>query len=249
MDQVYELPTRSKTSDRTVGVKRRLEETDKTNLEGGNTLPSPPSFCFFEDKDDSTSSNKVQSSPTIQPIPVIQRYTWNKKQIDTLARSSEVYEKLFGANLKTWLGDEYEVKPHDNKFNRHDFYVSKKSNPSRVVWIELECGVTQDQWQSNINENRKRWVQGLNVVSRKIAEGKHFDVFIKHNKACNSFFAASYDFIKKNGKVIVQSKNSLKFKTDNTIYALPWTCVGQSLDDFVTDDPQQLKKLLDRYLI
>lgn len=234
MDQVFHLPSRTTST----ALKRKREEDPQQvfALPPRGETCKPPLLSL-----DKSSIVDIPARP--------QRHTWDKGQIDKLARSSEVYEKLFGANLQTWLGSEYEVQPHQNKFNRHDFFLFKKTNPSKKVWIELECGVTQDQWNQHIHDNRKRWVQGLNVVSRKIVEGQHFNVFIKHNKACNSFFAATYDFIKKNGKVVIQTQNSLKFKTDNTIYALPWALVDSPHEEFVTDDPLKLKALVDQFLI
>jgi len=182
-----------------------------------------------------------------------QRHTWDKAHIDQLARSSETYEVQFGSQLQRWLGPEYVVQPHSHKFRRHDFLISRTADPARKIGIELECGVTQEQWLQRLTDNRRRWVQGLNVVSRKIVEGQHFDIFIKHNKACNSFFAATYAFIKQHGRVLTQTRNSLSFQTDNTIYALPWSLVdqeqqGQHVPEFVSDDTARLKALVDRCL-
>ena len=279
MEQVFQLPSRSVTNKNTTtpALKRKREDDPQplfvlpprnvnpptTADQSSNPLlalppriTSDPLLALPPRKENPTTIHFESNTPptVVQSIVSIparpQRHTWDKGQIDKLARSSEVYEKLFGANLQTWLGSEYVVQPHQNKFNRHDFFLFKKSNPSKQVGIELECGVTQDQWTQHIHDNRKRWVQGLNVVSRKIVEGQHFDVFIKHNKSCNSFFAATYDFIKQNGKIVIQTQNSLKFKTDNTIYALPWALIEEeSHADFVTDDPEKLKTLLDTFLV
>lgn len=193
-------------------------------------------------------SNSISTESNIQVFKLPERKTWDKKSIDSLARSSEVFEKTFGSNLQEWLGDTVQVQPHENKYNRHDFYVFKKENPQKKLWIELECGVTQDQWKTSILDNRRRWVQGLNVVSRKIVEGKHFDLFIKHNTACNSFFASSYEFIKTHGKVKTQTSNSLKFKTDNTIYSLPWSLVDQHHPDLIVDDNEKLCTMIQSLL-
>lgn len=208
-----------------------------------NLPPRPQSKLTTVDQTPSvpqadSSHSRAASNPPTFKLP--ERKTWDKKSIDTLARSSEVYEKTFGSNLQEWLGDAFQVQPHENKFNRHDFYVTKKDNSQKKLWIELECGVTQDQWKMSVQDNRRRWVQGLNVVSRKIVEGKHFDLFIKHNTACNSFFATSYEFIKAQGKVQTQKANSLKFKTDNTIYSLPWSLVDQNHPNLIVDDKEKL---------
>jgi hypothetical protein len=247
---IFNLPPRS-----TSGVKRTFDALE-------SAIVSPPSKIQHTTPiAQPNTSSQVYSIPPRQDNPKVEpnnpthlfklpdRKKWDKKKIDTLARSSEVFEKTFGERLQEWIGDSFQVQPHENKFNRHDFYVFKKDNPQKKVWIELECGVTQDQWKQSVDDNRRRWVQGLNVVSRKIVEGKHFDVFIKHNTACNSFFASSYDFIKSQGKVQTQKSNSLKFKTDNTIYSLPWSLVDDKHPGLVVDDKTKLSELIQTFLV
>ena len=231
--------------------------------------------CDQQDQILKPSSSKSDMGAILKP----QRNLWNHKEIDRLARSSEMYEKKFGQVLQAKLGSDFKVVAHSSKFNRFDFTVSKiirnhikSSNPcdqvevpknitilellqkrdgdgdgcgggeekigggsvdespefvTKSIRIELECGVMQKQWISCIHENRPQWVQGLNVVSRKIAEGQHFSIFIKHNMACNSFFAATYDFIKTHGIMKVQRKKAISFKTDNVVYSIPWSFVDE----------------------
>lgn len=202
----------------------------------------------------STSSAALRQP--VPPAPTLtsltqppRRSTWDHQRIDHLARSSEVYEKQFGAHLQTQLGADYVVEPHANKFNRHDYVVYRRDSPDRKVWVELECGVTQTQWTTSLSDNRAKWVQGLNVLSRKIAEGQHFDLFIKHNKTGQSFFAATYEFIKTHASVHRQSRHSLGFTTDNVVYSLPWSYVDQpSHAEFCFDDFSRLQRLLDQLL-
>ena len=106
----------------------------------------------------------------------------------------------------------------------------------------------QKQWIASIHENRTQWVQGLNVVSRKISEGQHFSIFVKHNMACNSFFAATYKFIKTHGIVKVQKKNAISFKTDNVVYSIPWSFVDNHNDsqDFCFDNFEALRILIEK---
>jgi hypothetical protein len=269
---VFNLPARTpalkRSADTLTSVSKTLTTQSNTNLNSSVTnsqvvFDLPPRTVrpkLLNSQPDHNQQNYVQQNP-IQPTPrptstessvqvfqLPERKTWDKQSIDSLARSSEVFEKTFGSNLQEWLGDTVQVQPHENKYNRHDFYVFKKDNPQKRLWIELECGVTQDQWKSSIHDNRRRWVQGLNVVSRKIVEGKHFDLFIKHNTACNSFFASSYEFIKTHGKVQTQKTNSLKFKTDNTIYSLPWSLVDQHHPDLIVDDREKLCTMIQALL-
>lgn len=229
----------------TVQSEIKLSTTNTPNSPDGTVMNLPPRL----------STNK---RPKIDPVPIRsfssvpnypQRKTWDYNNIDRLARSAEIYEKKFGETLQTWLGSDFKVQPHENKFHRHDLIVSRVGYPTKHIKIELECGVTQTQWVSALHENRAKWVQGLNVISRKIVEGQHFTLFIKHNMACNSFFAATYDFIKKNGIVKKQAQNSLGFKTDNVIYSIPWTFVVDSSNihpEFCFDNASHLKDQIQR---
>jgi hypothetical protein len=230
---------------------------------------------------DIQQENVVKVYNRAQSIMKPKRHTWDHLQIDKLARSSEIYEKKFGEILQTKLGANFKVTPHDNKYNRFDFMITKESSSvisssenehgaprytilgilkehetsqsskyPKTIRLELECGVMQGQWVSNINENRSKWVQGLNVVSRKISEGQHFSIFIKHNMACNSFFAATYDFIKSHSTVKIQKTNAIKFKTDNVVYSMPWSVIDNSFEtkDFCYDDFEALKTLIEYHL-
>ena len=117
----------------------------------------------------------------------------------------------------------------------------------KTIRIELECGVMQGQWISKISDNRMKWVQGLNVVSRKISEGQHFSIFIKHNMECNSFFAATYNFIKTHAHMKVQKTNAVKFKTDNVVFSIPWSFITEKREDFCYDDFESLRILIENH--
>lgn len=169
------------------------------------------------------------------------RKTWNHGAISQLANEAKPLEVQFGNELNkflTQLDANIRVRPHENKFHRHDLIIEHQDHSDKKVLIELECGKTQSQWCSSIEDNRKKWPMGLNVLSRKISEGQHYDIFIKHNVACNSFFAATYDMIKQYGKPARIYNHSLHFKTDSNVFAIPWTCVDEQLtiDGFCTDN-------------
>ena len=198
-----------------------------------------PEICLFEEED-------VKDMPVMMP----QRKRWNKRKISELAEAAQPLELHFGKKLKEWFCPEegFTVKPHVNKFHRHDFQILHKDYPEKPVFIELESGKNQDQWQNNIMDNRRKWVYGLNVLSRKIMEGQHYHIFIKHNNAGNSFFACTYDFVQKHGQVRKLGRHSLGFETDSVIYAIPWSFAGpeQPHPDFCVDDPVKLKNLVKR---
>lgn len=180
-----------------------------------------------------------------------QRQTWNRAAIHNLAVESQPSEIEFGERLKQWFcsSDGYTVKWHINQFHRHDFIISHASLPERKAYIELECGKDQTQWVSSIDDNRQRWKYGLNVLSRKIAEGQHYDVFIKYNRTGTSFFACTYDFARREGVVTTLRKHSLNFKTDSTVYAIPWSWVDdRDTVEFCADDPIRLRRMVDSVL-
>jgi hypothetical protein len=125
--------------------------------------------------------------------------------------------------------------------------VKHVDHPGSTVYIELECGKDQKQWVSSIHDNRARWVYGLNVLSRKVSEGQHYHVFIKHNAEGNSFFACTYGFVKQYGKLHPLARHSLQFVTDSVVYAIPWQFVDQPnpvQNQFCTDNPLHLKALI-----
>lgn len=195
---------------------------------------------------DHSSSSSNNSLPASQKRP--QRRQWNRPRIDKWAQEAARYELEFGQQLQTWLGPDYVVQPHANKFQRHDFVVHRRERPDVRVKVELECGIKQAQWQNHLSDNRSRWVQGLNVLSRKVVEGQHFDVFIKHSKTHRSFFAATYEFIKTRARAHQQRRHSLDFVTDDVVWSIPWTYVDAPVEGFCFDDPEQLKGLLNRFL-
>lgn len=180
------------------------------------------------------------------------RKTWDKISVHKCAVDTQHLEIMFGEKLKEWFTPElgWTVHWHENPYHRHDFYLQHEAFPEKRVLIELECGKDQVQWVSQIQDNRSRWPFGLNVLSRKIAEGKHYDVFIKYNLTGTSFFAATYDFILAQGRPVQLKKHSLKFKTDATVYSLPWSLVEQpeAHRDFCVDAPTALIELVTRQL-
>lgn len=177
------------------------------------------------------------------------RRIWNKRKISELAEDAKPLEIAFGNQLKQWLtGDQsdskFTVEPHVNKYNRHDLIIRHQDYPDNPLFIELECGKDQVQWKSSVQDNRQKWVLGLNVLSRKISEGKHFHVFIKHNVDCNSFFACTFEYAAQVGKVRYLRKHSLNFKTDNVVYSIPWSETEKpDLKEFCMDDKDKLKEL------
>jgi hypothetical protein len=200
-----------------------------------------PEVCLFEEEE----TNEVEAK-----VGMPQRKRWNKRKISELAEAAQPLELHFGEKLKEWFPEVegFTVMPHANKFHRHDFQILHKDYPNQPVFIELESGKNQEQWQNNIMDNRRKWVYGLNVLSRKIMEGQHYHIFIKHNNAGNSFFACTYDFVQKHGQVRTLGRHSLGFETDSVIYAIPWSFAGpeQPHPDFCVDDPLKLKDLVKR---
>lgn len=181
------------------------------------------------------------------------RKTWDRSAIHHWAGESQPLEVQFGERLKEWFTPEegFEVKWHTNAFHRHDFVIGHRDYAGRTALIELECGKNQPQWIKSILDNRQRWPYGLNVLSRKVAEGQHYDIFIKHNVAGTSFFACTYD-LAKTGRVVTLPRHSLQFKTDDVVYSLPWSLVEQPSPvphpQFCADDVPQLKAMVIRVL-
>ena len=175
------------------------------------------------------------------------RRIWNKRKISELANDAKPLEIAFGNQLKQWLSHDSNItiEPHTNKFNRHDLVVHHKDFPDSPLFIELECGKDQVQWKTRVQDNREKWVMGLNVLSRKISEGKHFHIFIKHNVACNSFFACTFEYAAQVGKVRYLRKHSLNFNTDSVVYSIPWQeTETPNLEEFCMDDATKLREMM-----
>jgi len=176
-----------------------------------------------------------------------QRATWNHAAISKWARETETFELGFLDLLKEKLPETlgFHVRGHENKRNRHDVIVEHRDFPNQKVLLELECGTGQSQWLESLFDNRDKWVFGLNILSRKISEGKHYDIFVKHNMAGKSFFAARYGWILEHGLVVHLKKHSLHFKTDSTVYSIPWAAVSNDKPyDFCFDDFASLQKMM-----
>lgn len=185
-----------------------------------------------------------------RPLKKPNRGSWNHAAIHSLAVESEPLEVAFGEAMAKRL-EGFCVMPHMSRFNRHDFVVTLDlPNTPDVqltkprVLVELECGKTQSQWISSIMDNKERWKYGLNVLSRKVTEGQHYDIFIKHNAACNSFFACTYDFVKREGCETKLWKHSLNFATDSVVYSIPWEWYDKQSDQFCCDDWGKLGTML-----
>ena len=89
------------------------------------------------------------------------------------------------------------------------------------------------------------------MYCRKISEGKHYDIFIKYNIECTSFFACTYEFIRKYGIPGQHKKDVLGFVTDNDFYSIPWSYTKIPFNDdsdFCFDNFDHLQKLIEKIL-
>lgn len=184
------------------------------------------------------------------------RTRWHRSSIGAWVQQSQPFEVKFVDQLAKWLTQHQSdlcIIPHRESKHRHDAIVTSARFPGTELLVELECGMNQPQWQQNLLQNRTRWKYGLNVLSRKVSEGKHYDIFIKHNRTGESFFACSYDFIQHQGQLVQLRGHSLGFKTDDHVFAIDWKWVespnhGNEQIEFCYDSSARLVALMEQLL-
>jgi hypothetical protein len=199
-------------------------------------------------------SSSTPSPPKLTVTPSVAAFKPDRKTWDYAARAQHAkvcapMEDHFRELLKTKLTPlGFTVKAHEHALMRHDVVVSHDSSPGKTVLLELECGKDQAQWKDTIFDNEAKWKYGLNVLSRKVAEGKHFDLFIKYNVSGSSFFACSYEFIADKGIPQKLYRTSLAFNTDKTVFSIPWKVARECNDadeQFCMDNWEKLTLLIE----
>jgi len=186
----------------------------------------------------------------IQPLINLDRENWDQENINENVKSSKRFEIKFLNQLSEWLcyNPKWKVKHHYSNFDRFDIVLTNTDFPKKKFYIELECGTEQEEWISSIFNN-SRW-KSLNVLTRKVVQEKakkHYDLFIKHNKNCNSFWTTTSEFALEFG---VLKTIKTKFPTNNTVFALEWKTVAEETNRensvICFDDTEKLETLIYR---
>jgi len=161
---------------------------------------------------------------------------WNKDK-DDLARKASPYELKILKKLKELL-PEFTFRMHNNKKFTHDAVVSK--NGVDLLYIEFETALTITDWKGKL-PSEERFPRGLSIPARKV-RSKQFDIYLKTNKDIDSFFCATFDYIKQFAKLQRNIKNSVN--TDNVFFSIPWKYARKNTDGFVRDNFSLLAEMI-----
>jgi hypothetical protein len=176
---------------------------------------------------------------------VVDRSGWNQSKISAEFTRAFPFQKAFCDLLRSALPQFRLVYPEtESQEKRTKFDCQVIPTVGAPIKLELECGLYQSHWIDRLPPPH-RWPRGLSVPSRKVLEGRNYDVYIKFSKSLKSYFATTPEYLINNGAFSDSVRHSLGYKTDSDFFAVRWDRVVLG-DEFSFDDFEHLKTMITR---
>lgn len=170
------------------------------------------------------------------------RHQWDKTGFEY---NSQKHEQAFMEALNKRLPSGIHMMNRPNQKSKFDCYIERTNKPT--VKVELECGTKQVYWTDSLP--RSRWPHGCSVLSRKVENMKtgQFDLFIKYNAACTSFFAFSTKWFLAEVPLELKeygNRHSHLQVTNNAFVCIPWSQIDAGGTGLAVDNWKQLINII-----